>query len=63
MRELASQNGLQLRCPQGEDERARHQREVQRRIKVCRRPVVALGVFESFSRRCCFSFFFITPKP
>eukprot|EP00903_Cladosiphon_okamuranus_P020369 g18689.t1 len=34
MKELASQNGLQLRCSQGEDERARHQREVQRRIEI-----------------------------
>eukprot|EP00752_Nemacystus_decipiens_P011556 g10262.t1 len=34
MRELAAQNGLQLRCSQGEDERSRHQREVQRRLEV-----------------------------
>lgn len=34
MRELASHNGLQLRCSQGEDERARHRREVDRRVQV-----------------------------
>ncbi|CAM9642796.1 unnamed protein product [Ectocarpus sp. 6 AP-2014] len=44
MRELASHNGLQLRCSQGEDERARHRREVDRRIQIqedcVRRPSV-----------------------
>lgn len=34
MRELASQNGLQLGCSHGQDERARHRREVERRIEV-----------------------------
>lgn len=34
MRELASHNGLQLRCSQGEDERARYRRQVERRIEV-----------------------------
>ncbi|CAN0309264.1 unnamed protein product [Pylaiella littoralis] len=44
MRELASQNGLQLGCSHGQDERARHRREVERRIEIqdncVRRPSV-----------------------
>lgn len=34
MRELASFNGLQLRCSQGDDEQTRRRREVERRIEV-----------------------------
>lgn len=51
LRELASCNGLQLKCSQGEEESERHRREVERRLEVINfSSIILFSLFPFFSR-------------